>query len=173
MVTQLLADRVKQDRGQTTVEAAVALPVVFILVLLLVQPAILLYDRMVMEHAANEACRLLVTADAGGGQLGEDFVRRRLGAIPPVDCFHVHSSGCSWRITCSGDDSSEKTSVTIATEVRPLPLFDGAGALLGLVNERGNVEIEVTATRTVRPRWATVSLGGSSPADKVGVWVDG
>lgn len=167
------ANRAERTRGQTTVEAAVALPVVFVLVLLLVQPAILLYDRMVMEHAANEACRLLATADADAEQLSEDFVRRRLGAIPPVDCFHVHGSACSWRITCSGDGSSEKTSVTIATEVRPLPLLDSAGVLLGLVNERGNMEVEVTATRTARPQWAVASLEGSNPSEKVGGWIDG
>mgnify|MGYP000134517313 CR=1 FL=1 len=41
--------RVRDARGQSTVEAAVALPVVFLLVLLLVQPGIVLYDRMVMQ----------------------------------------------------------------------------------------------------------------------------
>ena len=40
--------RARDARGQSTVEAAVALPVVFLLVLLLVQPGIVLYDRMVM-----------------------------------------------------------------------------------------------------------------------------
>ncbi|MFR1167372.1 MAG: TadE/TadG family type IV pilus assembly protein [Adlercreutzia equolifaciens] len=45
--------RARDARGQSTVEAAVALPVVFLLVLLLVQPGIVLYDRMVMAAAAR------------------------------------------------------------------------------------------------------------------------
>ena len=44
--------RARDARGQSTAEAAVALPVVFLLVLLLVQPGIVLYDRMVMAGAA-------------------------------------------------------------------------------------------------------------------------
>ena len=58
--------RARDARGQSTAEAAVALPVVFLLVLLLVQPGIVLYDRMVMAGAA-----------AGGGR---PFGRRRLPA---------------------------------------------------------------------------------------------
>ncbi len=46
-----------REDGQATVEAAFALPVLFLLVLLLVQPGIVLYDRMVMASAAAEGCR--------------------------------------------------------------------------------------------------------------------
>ena len=53
--------RLADERGQSTVEAAFLFPVVFVLVLLLVQPGILLYDRIVMEGAAADACRLLAT----------------------------------------------------------------------------------------------------------------
>lgn len=74
--------RARDARGQSTAEAAVALPVVFLLVLLLVQPGIVLYDRMVMAGAAAEGCRLLATSD-GDAATCEEYVRRRLGAIPP------------------------------------------------------------------------------------------
>ncbi len=40
------------DVGQGTVEAALVLPVLLIALLLLIQPGILLYDRIVMENAA-------------------------------------------------------------------------------------------------------------------------
>ena len=89
--------RARDARGQSTVEAAVALPVVFLLVLLLVQPGIVLYDRMVMAGAAAEGCRLLATSD-GDAATCEEYVRRRLGAIPPFDVFHVHDSGCTWEV---------------------------------------------------------------------------
>ena len=52
-----------RERGQATVEAAFGIPIVFLLVLLLAQPGIVLYDRMVMASAASEACRLLATGE--------------------------------------------------------------------------------------------------------------
>lgn len=118
--------RARDARGQSTVEAAVALPVVFLLVLLLVQPGIVLYDRMVMAGAAAEGCRLLATSD-GDAATCEEYVRRRLGAIPPLDVFHVHDSGCTWEVRCEGGGAADAARVTVRTEVRPLPLLDGGG----------------------------------------------
>ena len=108
--------RARDARGQSTVEAAVALPVVFLLVLLLVQPGIVLYDRMVMAGAADVA------------------------------------------------------RVTVRTEVRPLPLLDGGATLLGMVNERGNLVVEVTAMAPTRASWAQESLNGASVNGKAGEW---
>lgn len=157
------------ERGQSTVEAAVALPVVFLLVLLLVQPGIVLYDRMVMASAAAEGCRLLATGD-GDAATCEDYVRRRLGAVPQADIFHVHSTGCTWEVLCEGGGASDTSRVTVRTEVRPLPLLDGGAALLGLVNERGNVTVEVSVSVPTRAEWAQGSLGGASPNGKAGEW---
>ena len=42
----------REEAGQATVEAAFALPISLALVILLVQPGILLYDRIVMQQAA-------------------------------------------------------------------------------------------------------------------------
>ena len=74
--------RARDARGQSTVEAAVALPVVFLLVLLLVQPGIVLYDRMVMAGAAAEGCRLLATSD-GDAATCEEYVCRAWGRSRP------------------------------------------------------------------------------------------
>ena len=109
--------RARDARGQSTVEAAVALPVVFLLVLLLVQPGIVLYDRMVMAGAAAEGCRLLATSD-GDAATCEEYVRRRLGAIPPFDVFHVHDSGCTWEVRCEGGGAADVARVTVRTEGR-------------------------------------------------------
>ena len=87
-----------QESGQATVEAAFLIPVLLVALLLLMQPGILLYDRLVMNAAASEACRLLATKTDAAGDMAESceaFVRRRLGAVPPVSCFHVHEGGCS------------------------------------------------------------------------------
>ena len=161
--------RARDARGQSTVEAAVALPVVFLLVLLLVQPGIVLYDRVVMAGAAAEGCRLLATS-AGDAATCEEYVRRRLGAIPHFDVFHVHDSGCTWEVRCEGGGAADVARETVRTEVRPLPLLDGGATLLGMVNERGNLVVEVTATAPTRASWAQESLNGASVNGEAGEW---
>lgn len=109
--------------GQATVEAALVLPVLFLVILLLVQPAIVLYVRGVMSAAAHETCRLIATAPAGvrSGAF-EGFTRRRLGSIPPIPLFHEHDP-CSYVIDLSGDESSGIVTVRIENTMRPLPLI--------------------------------------------------
>ena len=64
-VRVLVCKMFREDTGQATVEAAFALPIALVLVILLVQPGILLYDRIVMQQAAAETCRLLATTPEG------------------------------------------------------------------------------------------------------------
>lgn len=161
------------EAGQATVEAAFLLPVVFIALLLLLQPGMLLYDRIVMNAAASEGCRLLATKTAAAGDMAESceaFVRHRLGAIPPVPCFHVHEGACSWDIRFEGDEASDVVRVTITNEVRPLPLLDAGGALLGMVNGNGNLEVKVVAEQSTQPAWARESGLGDDPAGWIGAW---
>lgn len=158
--------------GQSTVEAAFALPIVMLLVLLLVQPGIVLYDRIVMQAAASEACRLLATLDEGDESgIAEAFVRRRLGAVPGQECFHVHSGGCSWEIEFEGGQSSESATCRIATQLKPLPFIDASSGLLGLTNESGNFLVKVEATMPTQPAWAWSASAGSSPSEWIGAWV--
>ena len=163
----------RSSRGQATVEAAFLIPVLFIGLLLLVQPGILLYDRIVMGAAATEACRLLATKTDAAGDMGESceaFVRHRLGAVPPVACFHVHDGGCSWDIVLEGDEGSGAVRATIRTEARPLPLLDAGGAALGIVNGAGNFEIEVSAEQRTQPAWVDSAEVGRDPAGWIGAW---
>ena len=67
------------ESGQATVEAAFLLPVLFVGLLLLMQPGILLYDRLVMQAAASEGCRLLATKNRCGGRHGREL----RGVRPP------------------------------------------------------------------------------------------
>lgn len=159
----------REGKGQSTVEAAFALPVLVLLTLLLIQPGIVFYDRMVMQGAASEACRLMATTSGNDVGLAEDFVRRRLGAIPQLDQFHVHSGGCSWRIELAGDESSNVTSAKLATEVRPLPLMDGMLALLGATNAQGNLVIEVESQQQVQPDWVDGAVEGRDPSGWAGI----
>ena len=141
------------ERGQGTVEAAVAIPVLFLLLLMLLQPGIVLYDRLVMGNAAAEGCRLLATATNAYGDMSgscEAFIRHRLAAIPQHDCFHVHRGGCSWDIALSGNESSQTVTVSIGNELKPLPLLDAGSRLLGVANAAGNLEIRESMTMPVQ-----------------------
>lgn len=165
------------DRGQGTVEAAFALPVLLLLALLLIQPGIVLYDRMVMQSAAAEGCRLLATGTSALGGMGdacEAFIRHRLGAVPQQDCFHVHdgADGCSWDITLQGDETAQTVTVRIANELRPLPLLDAGATLLGMVNDAGNIELEVEVEAPAQPGWAQDAFAGRSPAEWIGEWLE-
>lgn len=161
--------RLRDERGQATVEAAFALPVLLVLVLLLLQPGIVLYDRVVMGGAAAEGCRLLATSSGGDGQASDDYIRRRLGAIPELDLFHVHSSGCSWDIQLEGNEASDVVTVRLATELKPLPLIDCALQAFGMANERGNFVVKVESSQLTQPDWVANAVEGRDPAGWVGL----
>lgn len=165
--------RLRGEHGQSTVEAALVIPILFIMALLLLQPAIMLYDRIVMSEAAAEGCRLLATkTDELGSMDGscEAFIRHRLAAIPPQDCFHVHDGGCTWGIVSEGDESAQTVTVTISNEIRPLPLFDGAATLLGMTNGAGHVAITVSKSAPVQPAWVASTSAGINPQNWIGAW---
>lgn len=157
-----------RKRGQATIEAAFAIPVLMVLMLMIIQPSIILYDKVVMADAAAEGCRMLTTSSQGQGQLCEDFIRRRLSAVPQVDIFHVHTTGCSWDIQLSGNQTTDVCTVSISTEVKPLPLFDIASSLTGALNERGNLTVKVDSSMDTQPSWVDM---GSGPNEWIRSWV--
>lgn len=152
------------EGGQSTVEVAFALPVLMVLFLLLLQPGIILYDRIVMERAAAEGCRLIATA-ADPGKVEADYVRRRLSAVPQADIFHVHSTGCTWRVLFDGNEDSQEVGVRIATEVQPLPLIDGVIRFLGFGNGAGHLAVEVESRMRTKDAWIEESPDGARPSE--------
>lgn len=166
---------IKGDQGQGTVEAVFVIPILFVLMLMLLQPGIILYDRLVMGNAAAEGCRLLATTtEVTGSSQGscEAFIRHRLAAVPQHDCFHVHGASCSWDIEMSGNESSQVVSVKIGNELKPLPLFDFGAKLLGLTNGEGNLVIREEVTMPAQPEWVASSPSGSEPSGWVGAWAE-
>lgn len=160
----------KNTEGQGTVEAAFAIPVLFLLLLLLIQPGILLYDYIVMRGTAVEACRLMATQQGANDNASTvDFIKNRLAAIPQHDCFHVHSDKCSWSIELNGDGGAGLSEVRIKTEVKPLPIFDETLSLLGLTNGNGNLEIGVNWISENQPSWVQDSVAGG-PQNWVEAW---
>ena len=67
-----------EERAQATVEAAVLLPSFLIVLLLALQPICLLYTTSIMESAASQAARLLITGEYVDDKSVQAFVMRRL-----------------------------------------------------------------------------------------------
>ena len=161
----MLRKLLREQKGQTTVEAAYLIPILLLLILLLLQPMILLYNRMVMENAAAEGCRLLATATSQGAyshEKHEGYIKRRLAAIPPIDIFHLHTGTCSYEITMEGDESSAEVSVTIVNRLKPLPLLGWGAGLLGMTDAQENLVQEVRVAMPTQPNWVAGS-GGNDP----------
>lgn len=142
-------DPFHREHGQTLVEAAFLLPLVFFMFGLLLQPALLLYCRCVMDGAAAETCRLIAT-----GTCGEDaakaFALRRLAALPSLDVFH--SQGCEWdlELDASGDGDAR---VSITGHVKLFPLVGISASTLTEAAGDGCGAISCEATSSLRPGW--------------------
>lgn len=151
------------NEGQATVEAAFLIPVLFIALLLILQPGIILYDRMVMNHAAAEGCRLVATLDeSSGGSFDrcEELIKRRLGAIPQHDLFHIHEGGCSYKVDISGAGTS--VSVSIENRLKMIPLLGTPATLLG-VSDDGCISLKAEYGMNAQPDWVSSSSAGIDP----------
>lgn len=149
-----IKNRLKEEKGQATVEAAFLIPVMMAILLLMLEPGIVLYDKIVMNSAVAEGARLLATQDASNTSYVDDFVKRRLGAIPSIDIFHVHSGDCSYAIETSGDANSEFVSVKLTNRIKALPLLDICLRAFGGVSDSGEFEIMTESSLKVQNSWA-------------------
>jgi hypothetical protein len=143
-----------------------------LLILLLCQPAILLYNRVVMENAAAEGCRLLASrADVGSfsGERYEAYIRHRLTAIPPSDIFHVETGLSAWDITLEGGEASGEVCVRIINRVRPLPLLGWGAEILGQTGAQGYLIQTVEARAPSQPSWVWANSFGT-PQDWTTQW---
>lgn len=148
--------------GQTSVEAALLIPVVLTLVALLAQPACVLYTRSVMVSAAEELVRVRATSHVGEDEL-RAYALRRLAAVPDVPAFHSGGPE-AWEVESSSPDDSGRVRVTIAGRVRPLPLLGVLVAAFGEL-DGGEVVLVAEASREVRADW----IGGDY-GEWVGIW---
>jgi len=155
--------------GQSTVEAAILLPLFFVLLLVVCQPVILLYNLTVMDNAAAEGCRLLSTKTAQGiyaQDKYEGYVKRRLAAIPPIDIFHAHTGAQAWDIGLVGDENATQVTVRITNKLKPLPLLGWGTQLLGMCDSEGYLTQEVERTQPTQPVWVWGNSEGG-PAEWV------
>ena len=148
------------QEGQASVEAALLVPSLLVVLALLIQPACLLYTRSVMSSAAAETARLAATASASDDAVA--FARRRLKAVPEVGVFHTGGQD-DWSVVVEGAGTG-KASVTITGHARPLPLTAAvAGALSG--SDADGVRLEVTREVQAHASWVEGTY-----SDWVGIW---
>lgn len=150
--------------GQSTVEAALLMPVLGALIVLMVEPCCVLYTRTVMYEAAGEAVRVAATAPADElDGIVESYARRRLKAVPEVPLFHAGGAG-DWQVDVARTDDGGGVEVEISGHVRPLPVAGVLFSALGETDARG-VVVKASARQDVRPEW----LGGDYET-WIGVW---
>lgn len=136
--------------GQATVEAAVLLPTLMLLMALLMQPACLLYTRAIMRAAAGECARVLATGyDEYAEADCRDFALRRLAAVPELSIFHVGGRE-DWDVTFERGEGL--ATVRIVGHLRPLPLLGMTAELLGSHDAVGT-RLDVEVSERVRADW--------------------
>ena len=124
--------------------------------------------------AAAEGCRVLATASSleENTETVEGFIKRRLASVPQQENFHVHDPACSWQIDLSGNEASEEVTVSISTEVKPLPLFDFGLDALGVLNSNGNYELKVSHHLTTKSTWVRENTISNEPERWIERWND-
>lgn len=116
----------RSDRGQATVELALALPLVFIVLLGVVQVLIVGRDQIAVVHAAREGARAAAVAADPGGE-GARAATAAAGLDPA-------------RLAVSVAGGADRVTVTVRYDVpTDVPLI---GALLS--------DVTVTGTATMR-----------------------
>jgi len=142
----------RRREGQATVEAAVLVPTVMLVLAMLLEPACMLYTRCVMRSAAAEVARAVQTAPSSGADEAdyEAYALRRLKAVPEVSIFHAGGEA-DWDVDVEGLGSGE-VRVSITGHVRPLPILGVVAGAFGTSDADG-VVLSVSVTGVGRPSW--------------------
>lgn len=157
--------------GQATVEAAIMIPVIFLIILILIQPCLVLFDLIIMNSAAIETCRVLSTAaSVDKNSLCEQYARRRLSAIPQQENFHYHKDGCSYQFEFVGDQNSSFVSVEITNEIKPLPLINIFVDAFGMLNANKCLAIKSKQELSLKPSWVFKNPDNENVDKWIGKW---
>jgi len=122
--------RPRRDGGQATVELALVLPLLALLLLALVQVGLVVRDQLLVVHAAREAARAAAVAggDAGAAR------RAALGSVGlPVERV---------RVTTSTTGGAEPT-VTVTVRAQASTDLPLVGPLLGELEVRGRATMRL------------------------------
>lgn len=155
---------VRERVAQATVEGALVFPALLTLLLLALQPVCLLYTRSVMESAASETARLMVSG-SDEVEVYERFAYRRLAAVPDLAIFHAGGPR-SWDIECvPALSTGGSVEVAIVGHVTPLPVIGAFARAFGERGDHGDVRMEVRVAYEGRPSWVEGDY-----ADWISVW---
>lgn len=160
-IKRLFDSCAKEGLAQSSVEAAILLPALFIVLALLVQPCLIMYSRICMKAVAAEACRLHATsAQSGSGRYELDrhkeFVERRLRAVPYIDIFHMGGDE-GWEINFSMQDKN--CEVSISHSFKALPLLGISGRALADLSEDGSLRDTVVIRSQIQASWVKGAYG--------------
>lgn len=133
--------------GQSSIEAALLLPTLLIIIALLVEPICLLYTKSIMNAACSEGLR--VAATSSDTQLIESYIRRRLKAVPEVPLFHIGGEH-DWSIDI--DCNSKTAKIDLKGHASPLPPIGWCLSLIGQTDGRGIV-LQSSLSMQTRPEW--------------------
>jgi len=140
----------RDERGQALVEAPVVILTLCLLTLILFQPVVTLYTRMVLGAGAASLCRVVATESAlldGDGDSGDGGASARLlktyaagkiAGLPRGSAFQIPGS---LKVDVSGDAHGAHIQVRLSLMQKALPLL---GLLVG-ADKRGQVEVSAEA----------------------------
>lgn len=123
------------DRGQSTVELALALPVIVVLLLAVVQLAMVVRDHLLVVHAAREAVRAAVVVTSAERA---DAAQRGAVSAGSLDAARVHTAA---EVLEGGDRLRVRVDYVSRTE---LPVI---GALVPDVGLSGDATMRLEADR--------------------------
>ncbi|ACV23026.1 Flp pilus assembly protein TadG [Slackia heliotrinireducens] len=157
----------KASNGQATVEAAFLIPVLLLVMLMAIQPGIILYDRIVMQSAAADGCRMLATLRPEDASSARFVVERHLKAVPDAPLFHQGD----WAVDLQGNSQSDLCAVVIQNSVQPVPLIGAAMGAAGALDAGGMYCFEVEV-KLEKDSWLAESGSGMDPRSWVDRWED-
>jgi len=143
LCTEILRD----ERGQALTEAPIIIVTLCVLALILFQPVVTLYTKMVLGAAAASLCRVVATDSAAPGS-GEDasaterllqtYAEGKIAGLPQGSAFQVPGS---LRLETTGDAHAQEVSVRLSLDQKALPFL---GLLVGARRD-GTVEVSAEA----------------------------
>lgn len=152
------------DCGQALVEAPLVLVITMMLVLVLIQPAVMLYTHALANGAAAAACRIAATDDFsfGGGAAAHQaaieswVIERKLAALPKTGLFQAKKPEVA--VAKSGD----WVTVTVTIKQKPLPLVSTIFATTKRDKQRGGL---ITIEAQAKAPAALMGVSGSQSDD--------
>jgi hypothetical protein len=132
-------NKLRSEDGQALSEAPVVITTLCVLCLILFQPVVTLYTKMVLGATAASLCRVVATRGPVDDQaLLQSYSQGKISGLPRGSAFQVPGS---LRVEISGDAHADEIRVRLSLAQKTLPLL---GLLVG-AHRDGTVEVSAEA----------------------------